>query len=221
MSLIWSSISWNADGDVIYSLKQYDFALNPGQQVYTIGPSANADFNTGTESRPAFLEYASWSVTTSQPVIFVPLRILSPDEWAGLRIQQVSATIGNYIYMDGQYPLANVNLYPIPSTTANLVLTVWQTMNDNLVLGGNASIGINLPPAYARAVGLELSIAMAPYYGKSGSADVALMAKQAAALKKKIAFVNLRGSTMVYSSEAQGTGPGASGIYIGQTDEVR
>ena len=213
--------SWNADGDVIYSLKQYSFGLTAGQQVYTIGPSANADFNTGTEGRPSFLQYAAYAVTLNNPTLFIPLTILSPEQWSSFRILDVSASIANYIYMDEQYPLANVNIYPIPSTSANLVLTVWQTMNDNLVLGGNACIGINLPPAYTRTLGLELSIAMAPYYGKSGSADVALMAKQAAALKKKIAFLNLRGSTMVYSSEAQGTGPGAGGTYIAQTDEVR
>jgi hypothetical protein len=212
--------SWNADGDTIFTTQYYTFPLNAGQQVYTIGPSANADFNTGTQSRPAALLYAAFQVITSDPVIDVPLRILSPEEWASLRVKNLGVSIANYIYLEPQWPLGNIYLWGFPTVASNLVLTVWQKLNDALTLSSDAAIGINLPDAYTRTVGLELSIAMAPYYGKSGSADIALMAKQAAALKKKIAWLNLRGSQMVYSNEAQGTAPGAGGLYIIQTDST-
>jgi hypothetical protein len=208
--------SWNADGGTIYTQQFYTFPLTAGQQTYTIGPSNTANFNTGTQPRPSYLEFASYQLTTGEfPFIDLPMRILDASEWASIVVKDISTTVGFYIYMDEAYPLANVNIWPFPSTAGNLVLTTWSSLNS--ALGENDSI--SLPPGYARGLSLELSIALAPYYGKSGDPTVAQLGNQLAQIKKNIAWVNLRGGRLSYSDQAQSArDPG--GIYDANSDQV-
>jgi hypothetical protein len=207
--------AYNADGDLIYTMQFQTFALNTGQQIYTFGPSANADFNTGNTPRPSIIEYAAFQTYTSLPATDIPLKILNAEEWAEIRNKGVTTGISNYIYMDGGWPLANVYLWGIPNGPANLVLTSWQPMNSALGLGDMFS----MPFGYSKMINLELALALAPLYGKSGTPDVALMGRQLSAIKRKIAFLNFRPSELLYSPEAQGASC-QGGVYMIQTDQV-
>ena len=208
--------SWNTDGGMIYTQQFYTFPLIAGQQTYTIGPSNTANFNTGTQPRPSYLEFASYQLTTGEfPFIDLPMRILSAEEWSSIVVKDIAATVGFYIYMDEAYPLANVNIWPFPSTGSNLVLTTWSSLSS--ALGENDCI--SLPPGYARGLSLELSIALAPYYGKQGDPAVAMLSSQLTQIKRNIAWVNLRGGRMTYSDQAQSArDPG--GVYDANSDQV-
>jgi hypothetical protein len=197
--------SWNADGGMMYSQQFYTFALTPGKQTYTIGPSNTASMNTGTQPRPSYLEFAAFEQTDSNPYIDLPMYIVDASEWASIITKKIGSVIGFYVYMDGQWPLANLNIWPIPEVAANIVLTTWLSLNSGV--GSNDLI--SLPPAYARGLSLDLSLALAPYYGKSGSAAIQQLAGTLHNIKRDIGWVNLRGGRLKYSGDAQGARSGA------------
>jgi hypothetical protein len=214
--------SWGADGSMIYTQQFYTFPLVGGQQTYTIGANnvvgntiIVADFNTGTQPRPSYLEYASFQQTTSNPPADLPMRVVDADEWASIVTKNIQTNIGFYVYMDGAWPQANLNIWPAPSISANIVLTTWLSFNSNV----GESDTISLPPAYARGLSLDLSIAMAPYYGKSGDPSVAQMASTLAKIKKDIGWTNIRGGRLTYSDGAQGS-RGLGGTYDAISDQI-
>jgi hypothetical protein len=212
--------SWNADGQTIYSQQFYTFALVPGQQTYTIGPvlgtgglANTASMNTGTQPRPSYLEYASFQQTDPFPVNDLPMKIVDAAEWASISVKQIAASVGFYVYLDGAYPWGNLNIWPLPTVAANVVLTTWLSLPS--ALGFNDTI--SMPPAYARGLSLDLTLACAPYYGKSGSATVQQLAGTLAKIKRDIGWVNIRGGGLRYSESAQGS-DGGGGVYDAITD---
>jgi hypothetical protein len=207
--------SWGADGSMIYTQQFYTFPLIPGQQTYTIGPSNTANMNTGTQPRPSYLEFAAFEQTTSNPFTDLPMKIVDAAEWASIVTKHIPANIGFYVYMDGAWPLANLNLWPLPSVSANIVLTTWLSLNSSV---GDADV-ISLPPGYARGLSLDLSIAMAPYYGKSGEPAIAQLASTLAKIKSDIGWTNIRGGRLQYSNEAQSS-RGQGGVYDAISDQI-
>jgi len=208
--------SWGADGSMHYTQQFYTFALIPGQQTYSIGPSNTANFNTGTQPRPSYLEYASFQQTNSYPYADLPMRIVDAAEWASIVVKGIYTNIGFVVYMDEAYPLANVNIWPAPSIAANIVLTTWVALGSDLTEGDTMPA---LPPGYARGLSLDLSLALAPYYGKSGDASIQQIGSQLAKIKRDIGWVNLRGGRLQYSNDAQSSGiPG--GVYDANSDQV-
>jgi len=203
--------SWNTDGRMIYTQQFYTFPLTAGQQTYSIGPVLNfsgpsntANMSTGTQPRPSYLEFASFEQTTSSPYIDLPMYIVGAAEWASIITKNIGSVIAFYVYMDGAYPWGNLNVWPIPQVSCNIVLTTWLSLNSALSL----TDCISLPPGYARGLSLDLSLACAPYYGKAGSAAVAQIGGQLNGIKKQIGWVNLRGERMKYSGDAQGSNAG-------------
>ena len=213
--------SWNADGAMILSLRFYTFALVPGQQVYTIGANTVingntvvADFNTGNQPRPQYLEYASYQQTTSNPVADLPMRIVNADQWASIVIKDIPAAVSFYVYMDEDYPHAHLHIWPLPSVGGNIVLTAPLSMSSVLTLND----AFSMAPGYERALSLDLSIAMAPYYGKSGDPAIAQLSSQLAAIKKNIGWNNIRDGQLTYSNEAQSSRN--NGVYDAISDQI-
>jgi hypothetical protein len=211
--------SYDTDPVLKYTQTFNTFPLVPGQQVYTIGPDQDnganvANFSTGVNTRPMYLEFASFEQTTSNPFLDIPIKILSEDEWMSIRTKNISTDICLYIYMDGSYPWGNIYLWPLPQVSSNLVLTYWQTFNGQLTLQSQ----IALPPGYARLTSLELSLNMCPFYGKAGAATAQQIAGPINTLKRKIGWMNLRGSRLQYSGESQSSRGGA-GVYDAVSDQ--
>jgi hypothetical protein len=203
--------SWNADGKMIFAQGINTFPIGNSQQVYTIGPGGN--FNVPT--RPSYIEFASFQMTTSSPFVDIPIRILNVDEWNSIRIKNLATTVSFYLYMDANWPLANIYLWPEPSVGANLVLTYWNFLNSTIGINDT----ISMPPGYVRAVGLDLAINMAPMFGKAGSPTVAQLASTLSKIKSDIGFNNLRGQRMQYSGAAQGVASRGA-AYDALTDTV-
>jgi hypothetical protein len=202
--------SFNADGRMCYTMVTNIFPLQGGQQTYQFGPGGDFD----VPARPTYIEFAAYELLSTYPVVDVPISILSADEWESIRVKQIDSVVSFYLYMDEQFPLANVNLFPLPSQGANLRLTYWNALNSSLTLNDT----ILLPPAYARVISYDLSIALAPFFDEAGSAGVIQLSGVVAKLKKDIGWLNLRGSRLQYSGEAQGSR--ASGAYDIFTDHI-
>lgn len=214
--------SLNADGDMIYAMQALTAPLangitqSDGTIAYTIGPNdpANNVFNTfNVQDRPAYVSFASFQILNQGPQFQDrPIKILSAEEYQSIRIKGIQSSIGYYMYIDEQYPIANIFIWPTPNQPANLVLVSWQSLPTTL----NLNSYITLPPAYARLLRYELAVNLAPEFNKTVPADVAGILGN---IKRTIKWTNLKGSRLQYSREAQGTK--ATGCYDIYTDEVR
>ena len=207
--------SWSANGMMIYTQTQNFFPLPTAKQVWTIGPVTagmpTPDFIV--PARPNNLQSANMLLTTASPTLEIPLQILSDQEWANIRTKTIYTTIVNKIYMDEQWPIANIYLWPIPSGgDPQLILWYWQLFNSALTLD---SI-ISLPPGYAKLLRYGICMNLAPEYNKPIPADIAGVY---AALKRDIEIKNIRPSSLYYSAAAQGTGISGNYNILNDTTE--
>lgn len=145
--------SWSTESLTIYSRVRESFTLTPGQQMRTLG--VGGSFNT---SRPMEIEEAKLLAGGVE----MPVRILTSAEWAALSMKDTPSEIPYMLYVEWDYPLAKVYLYPVPSVANSLILysrkplTGFSSPNDTL----------ELPEGYERALRYNLAVELAPEYGK-------------------------------------------------------
>lgn len=171
--------SWSNEGLVVFQTLREEFDLVAGQQTYTIGPSG--DFDT---ERPLRINNALVQ-TQASPQAELGIKLIELDEWARLIVKSVQSPIPRYLYFEATYPLAKINLWPVPSVTTKLILY----MQDPLASLANSNATIDLPPGYARALRFNLALELAPEYGKNLDPLVMQNAMEA---KENIKRINIR-----------------------------
>jgi hypothetical protein len=161
--------SWSTESLFIYSKTIEDFSFQASKQVYTMGSSLTADFNT---SRPQKILHAAVIDQTVTPNNEIPIEIITFDQWASLRLKTTSSTYATKLYVDYQFPLVNLNFYPVPTNTNGLRLYSWKPVSQI----ATANSTISLPPGYDMALKYNLAVVLAPEYGKQLMPEVAEIA---------------------------------------------
>lgn len=164
--------SWSTESLTIFSRVREVFALTPGQQMRTLGVGGN--FNT---VRPMEIEQAGLLAGGVE----MPVRILTFAEWSAISMKDTPSEIPYMIYVEWEFPLAKVYIYPVPSVANSLVLysrkplTAFDSVNDTL----------SLPEGYERALRYNLAIELAPEYGKEPTPKTEYIAIEAKANIKR------------------------------------
>lgn len=169
--------SWSTESLVIYDITREEFTLTPGTGAYTIGTSGA--FNT---PRPLKIENAAIEIQSASPTTEMPLKLLSPDEWAAIATKDIASSIPTELFMDGAYPLATINLWPKPTAAEKLVIYSWKPLTAIAELGTS----ISLPPGYSKAVRYNLALELAPEYGRDPSTIVVANAAESKANIKRM-----------------------------------
>lgn len=164
--------SWSNDSLMVHHIIKEDFTLVAGQSVYTIG--TGGDFNT---SRPVSIETATIRINNSDYGV-IPVAY---DDWAAIRLKSLGTNFVEYLYLDESYPLANIWVYPIPTSTINITLY----SRKPLTTFANLTDTFSLPPGYARALKHALAVELAPEYQTSAGDDVKRLAVAAMAAIKR------------------------------------
>lgn len=210
--------TYNNDGQMVFTM-QYLLAplangvvQNDGTTIYTIGPSSiNPDVSFDIPERPQAIQAASFRMMNGFPYIDIPLAILSAEEWSQLRLKNIYSSVSNAIYMDEQWPVANIYLFPAPNYQASLFLTFWQPLNSSMTLDTTFS----MPPGYAALFLYDVAIAVAPTFNKEASPSVI---SRYNAIKREIQFTNLRPTRLTYGYDCQGSR--INGRYDIFSDEI-
>lgn len=150
--------TWSIEGDLVYTETTETFTLTANDGSYTMG--SGGDFNT---ARPIRLLAAVLKNGNNE----TPLSIYNIDQWAAIPDKTI-AGIPSVIYMDNNFATANINLYPVPSTTYSLVLYTEKPLTAFTSTGQTLS----LPPGYERALRYNLAVEIAPEYGKEAKPSV-------------------------------------------------
>ncbi|MES2355609.1 MAG: hypothetical protein V4568_14665 [Pseudomonadota bacterium] len=155
--------SWSNERLLINSIVREVFALVGGQQTYTFGTGGN--FNS---SRPMLIETALLQIPSTTPVVEIPVGILNKDQYAAETIKTLAATYPRCLYNDDNYPLANINVWPVPSAVCSLVFYSVKPLTTIAAL----TTTISVPLGYQRALKYNLALELAPEYGKTVSPEV-------------------------------------------------
>lgn len=150
--------AWSNDGLMIYQNARESFALTPSQQVYTIGTGGNFNTSRPTKLIGAGIEQISGSLTNE-----IPLKIITIEEWSEIGVKSTPSPLPSKLYIEDQYPLAKITLWPVPSDASNLILYSVKPLSTFAL----SSDVISLPPGYARALRYNLAIELATEYGKA------------------------------------------------------
>lgn len=169
--------SWSNENLLIPSKVREVFPLVVGQQTYTWGTGGN--FNS---PRPQKIEQALIQIVAYTPPLELPMKILNQEQFAGILLKTLTSTYPMYIYCDNAYPLANVNVWPVPGQGDNLVFYSWKPLTEIATL----TTQISLPPGYQRALRYALAVELAPEYGRAVSPAVSETADVAVASIKRM-----------------------------------
>lgn len=213
--------NWSTKGGMIFTMTTQVVPLANGYQqadgttIYTIGP----DYTNGVgakpsiilPARPQYLQYAAFRQGT-QPINDIPLAVLTATEWGLIRSKAVTTSVPAFIYMDGQWPVANLYLWPNAGNAGSLYLVYWQGFGTNSSLDDT----MQFPPGYERAFLLACAISVAPQYNKEASPT---LVAQLAAIERDIEWTNLRVDRLTYPGDAQGA-QARGGAYDIYSDSV-
>jgi len=164
----WRNQPWAS-----WSIDEVTGSIVANQQSYTLGPSGN--INT---TRPINIENARFQLTG----VDYPLQIIDQAQWSAISVKALKSNIPHYLYPAGDYPLTTLNLWPIPTQAATLILGVVHP------LAGFSALGdpVLMPPGYEQAIAYNLAICLAPEFGVSASVEVVQIAKKSLAEIKRM-----------------------------------
>jgi hypothetical protein len=166
--------SWSTERLNLYALNETAYPLVTTQQVYTIGTGGN--FNV---ARPVKIDSACVLVPTGSGPVPVRggVQLISEAQWKGIRSRTATGTTPQKLYCDMLFPLANINLWPVPVFTAvtpQIELTTWVA----LLAFADLVTDNSFPPGYARAFIHALAIELAPEYPGQAPSPALIAAAQ-------------------------------------------
>lgn len=183
--------AWALETLMLYHTPQFVFSITPGQQVFTIGPGGDFDM----PYRPIEIDRLYYRQQEGAPnELDLPIIILTPDEFRGIRTKRTTSTIPTWAYVDYDYPLVTIQFWPIVREGDKKVvvypLATLQQISDLDTL-------ISMPEGYARALRFNLAVEISPEFSRPVTGDVATMAADSL---KKIKRRNQRGEVLAVDS---------------------
>ena len=193
--------SMNATGTLLYTTTTKVYNLSTTTVPFTIGPTGQIVETL----RPTQLVGAWWRDLSNTPNTDLRLQVLSDSDYGDIVSKGTQSAFPSAIYMDRQYPNANIYLWPAPSDTSKALVLQFAAP-----LGGFATLDDieSMPPAYRQMLRYNLAVMIAPEYGIDPSPAVITTAISS---RQLIEQANFRPYLMSFDI-------GAHGVYNINTD---
>jgi hypothetical protein len=166
--------SWNTQNQTVLGIQIEELSLVIGQTSYTMGSGGDLDTTIPIYTDCAFIKLSD--------NIEYPIEVIDNKKYGDLILKTEQSSIPRQIYIDKGYPLKTIKIYPKPSQTSTLILHNYKQITS---FSGLASLA-NLPQGYEEAITYNLSIRLAPKYGKSISPEVSTIASQSLSNIKRV-----------------------------------
>lgn len=177
-SLNYMLDTWATESLMVYNIAPNVFPLIPGKSPYTLG--AGGDFNI---PRPVKIDLCY--ARDSQGNDYAMEVTDEPDYYASIVSKYTQSSIPTLIYDDGNYPLKNIYVWPVPSDGSfSLVLWSWGLIASFTSLNQT----VVLPPGYALAMESNLALIIAPKWGRKVDETLAAIAVSSKAQVKRINY---------------------------------
>ena len=176
---------WANQRLTIFVTERNVHTLVGSQGTYTIGPGG--DFN---QARPQWISYAGLILTSPNPDVEIPLRILTIKDWWLQSVKDLTSTLPTTIYYNTTFPssgadagLGEIICWPIPTQVNQIALYCPTQLSEFATL----STDYSFPPGYEDA--LEYNLAVRLIQSGMGLrehlADIVPMAKETLGIIKR------------------------------------
>lgn len=164
---------------IVYTIQRYVFQTLTAKQVYTIGTGGDIDLGIG---RPNRFEDVYIQIAASGSTSELACTMVNYDDWAKIPVKGTQSPIARKVWLDYQYPLINMSVWPLPSAVQAFVFYVWQSITAITDL----SATLALPPGYKKMLRYMLAVELFPQYGLDVPADTQRTAARAMGAVKKL-----------------------------------
>jgi len=172
--------AWSTERQMIWTVQRLVFPLTAGKASYTVGLGGDFNMPRPTKiSRMGILSYAN----AAQPME-LPIEVLSEADWNLVPVKNITSSLPQQVYDDGDFPYRTLTFWAIPSgeIAVAAVLYVWATISQFQDLATD----YEFPPGYPDALKWNLAFRLAGEYGGFMPPQVQQMAVESRARIKSI-----------------------------------
>ena len=155
--------AWGTERLTMYATTRALYAIVAGQQAYSIGRGAGADY---AADRPMYIDAAGLVIPQADPTQTLerPIYIIRTDtEWARVRLKSEQSTLPTDLYYQPSWPNGEIVFWPAPTNNNTLALYTPSAVSEFTSL----TQVISLPPGYRRALPFNLAADFGPEFGVS------------------------------------------------------
>jgi hypothetical protein len=170
--------SWSISRQFVYYLVSESLSLVASQATYTMG--ASGDLNT---TRPTQIDDSCY---VTQNGIDSPLTLINAQEYAAIPVKTIESNIGMWMFVDYQYPLVSLSIYPVPNTSMTATIKSWKQLQQFTDL----TTALALPPGHKRAIEYSLAEEFGPEFGVVVPQRVSMIASAARHSLKRLNVIS-------------------------------
>jgi hypothetical protein len=157
--------TWSAQSLSVFKIEQDVFPLVVNQGTYTVGIGGNFNIERPTRLEPG--SFARWQA------VDYPLESIGREAYDGIRVKGTKG-IPYVMFLDDDYPLANLTFYYVPIYAFELHLNQLADLTQFTSLTGT----LNMPPEYEECLVFNLAIRIAPEFNGTVSPQVQMIASE-------------------------------------------
>lgn len=148
--------SWMREDLMLWNQDRTSHSVTASDGDYTWGSTGNIT----SPARPDKLSKVSRLYGSGTSQLEIPLHIIQTwDEWRAYPLKNLESTYSEVVFLDPQYPNANLYYRPIATTAFTAILYTLKRLSA-LTLAGD----ISLPDGYERALRLNAMLELAPEF---------------------------------------------------------
>lgn len=177
--------SWSNEHLICFAILEQSAPLQIGVASYTIGPGGALNM-----PRPLRINqgYAAAYVLDTDLNRY-PVEVMQRTDWNLIgNLANINSSIPTRLFYDPQIPLGIINIWPVPSQPYTLF---WDSYLPLVSFPSLQSV-VSVPPGYSRAIKLNLTLELWPYFKPDNSTPGAVLVKQAMESKAAIKRTNVR-----------------------------
>jgi hypothetical protein len=169
--------SWSTEGLLIYTPTRETLVMTPGTAAYTMGTTGTFSATRAQRILEVLIRDAS-----NTPAQEYKCEELNLEQWTNIPSRDSQSPIPTKFYADAGFPRETVTLYPVPSAAHTLVIYSEKPLSSFASLDTEVS----LPPGYEHSIIHNLSLHLAPEYGKAAPQEIVAIATETKASLKRM-----------------------------------
>lgn len=191
--------------DIIEQMNLQNYFQTGKTQITQTLTASDGDYTFGTGGDNTTRPLEIFTAFVRDGSIDYPVKIISNEEYSHITYKSITSSYPYNLYFRAGYPLATIELYPVPSKTTTLYLETRAALS-TYTAGTDT---VDLPPGYLKYLKYQLAIDIGPEY-KEASASIYEQARKAEELIKR---TNLKDKPVMLNTARLST-RGSNGGYL-------
>ena len=197
---------WAAERLTIYEITRSTWTISANDGTYTVGSGGDVAI-----AWPQYIHAVRYQDTSQSPTLELSLTPLSDDAWAGISEKTETSTLPSSWYFDRNYPLGNLQLWPVPTSSTLQGVIYAPTAVTSFAA---TSTAVSLPPGYEELIVKSMAARLAPAFNRASMKRE--LQDDADEAKRRVKVPNFRIRDLTLDAAAVVGHPGYYDIFTGQ-----